>query len=160
MRSSWVYHKPKDWFHQNSLLPTMQYFPWSLSTYKYDSYLNFFSRHFLNFCWKLFISNFLAINIAFYMVSRYFCAKNLKEKNCGNIKECKEKYDKLLLKEIFLNRNPPFQCKPLCYNMECLINIFAVKKISTLFQGRKQKIFHRVQQLERTLVSMPATENI
>jgi len=49
------------------------------------------------------------------MVSRYFCAKNLKEKNCGNIKECKEKYDKLLLKGIFLNRNPPFQCKPLCY---------------------------------------------
>jgi hypothetical protein len=44
--------------------------------------------------------------------------------------------------------------------MECLTNIFAVKKISTLFQGRKQKIFHRVQQPERTLVSMPATENI
>ena len=93
------------------------------------------------------------------MVSRYFCAKNLKEKNCGNIKECKEKYDKLLLKGIFLNRNPPFQCKPLCY-YGMPHKYFCCKKNSTLFQGRKQKIFHRVQKPERTLVSMPATENI
>ena len=92
------------------------------------------------------------------MVSRYFCAKNLKEKNCGNLQNV-ENITNCCSNESFQIETLPSSVNH-CAIMECLTNIFAVKKISTSFQGRKQKIFHRVQQLERTLVSMPATENI